>query len=100
MTSLHFAANKGYTILAENLVNRYGASIESLTIKKQTPMHMAAAAGMLETVEKLVDMEARVATKIFEEFGGALSRAFIRGREPVSIIHYTRPGTCINHPQD
>ena len=94
MTSLHFAANKGYTILAENLVNRYGASIESLTIKKQTPMHMAAAAGMLETVEKLVDMEARVATKIFEDFPGTL----LIGREPVSIHHYTVPGTCINQP--
>ena len=67
-----------------------------MTIKKQTPMHMAAAAGMLETVEKLVDMEVRVATRIFEDIGGALSKAF-RGQEPVSIIHYTRPGTCINH---
>ena len=40
----------------------------------------------------------RVATKIFEDFGGALNKAFIRGWEPVSIIHYTRPGTCINRP--
>ena len=38
----------------------------------------------------------RVATKIFEDFGGALNKAFIRVREPVSIVHYTRPGTCIN----
>ena len=43
-------------------------------------------------------IEDRVATKIFEDFGGALNIAFIRGREPVSIVHYTRPGTCINHP--
>ena len=40
----------------------------------------------------------RVAMKIFEDFGGALNKAFIRGWEPVSIIHYTRPGTCINRP--
>ena len=40
----------------------------------------------------------RVATKILEDFGGALNKASIRGREPVSIIHYTRPGTCINCP--
>ena len=40
----------------------------------------------------------RVATKIFEDFGGALNKAFIIGQEPVSIVHYTRPGTCINHP--
>ena len=36
--------------------------------------------------------------RIFEDFGGAINKAFIRGREPVSIIHYTRPGTCINRP--
>ena len=40
----------------------------------------------------------RVATKIFEDFGGALNKAFIRGQEPVSSVHYTRPGTCINRP--
>ena len=38
------------------------------------------------------------ATKIFEDFGGVLNKAFIGGQEPVSIIHYTRPGTRINHP--
>ena len=40
----------------------------------------------------------RVATKIFKDFGGALNKAFIIGWEPVSIVHYTRPGTCINRP--
>ena len=40
----------------------------------------------------------RVATKIFEGFGGALFKEFIMGREPVSIVYYTRPGICINHP--
>ena len=40
----------------------------------------------------------RVATKIFEDFGGALNKAFIIGREPESIAHYTSPGTCINRP--
>ena len=44
------------------------------------------------------EIEARVATKIFEGFGEHLSKEFIMGREPVSIIHYTRLGTCINHP--
>ena len=36
--------------------------------------------------------------KIFEDFGGALNNAFIRSWEPVSNVHYTRPGTCINRP--
>ena len=40
----------------------------------------------------------RVATKSFEGFGEALFEDFIMGWEPVSIVHYTRPGTCINHP--
>ena len=40
--------------------------------------------------------ETRVATKIFEGFGEALLNGFIIDREPASIIHYTRPGTCIN----
>ena len=35
----------------------------------------------------------RVATKIFEGFGG-----FIIGRETVSIVHYTRPGSSIKQP--
>ena len=29
----------------------------------------------------------RVATKIFEDFGGALFKEFITGQEPVSTIH-------------
>ena len=31
-----------------------------------------------------------------EVFGKALFKDFIMGREPVSIVHYTGPGTCIN----
>ena len=38
----------------------------------------------------------RVATKIFEDLGGALCKAFIIGWEPVSSVHYIKPGTCIN----
>ena len=51
-------------------------------------------------VEKIISKRARnrVATKIFEGFGEALFMEFIKGREPVSIVHYTRPRTCINHP--
>ena len=48
----------------------------------------------LTTVVRSVQV--RVATKIFKDFGGALNKAFIIGWETVSIVHYTRPGTCIN----
>ena len=40
----------------------------------------------------------RVATKNFEDFGEVLCKEYIAGRKPVSIIHYTWPGTCINRP--
>ena len=42
-------------------------------------------------------IEGRFATMIFEGFGEVLSKEFIIGWEPLSNIHYTRPGTCINH---
>ena len=45
-----------------------------------------------------IGLRERVATKILEDFGGSLCKVFIVGWEPVSTIHYTRPGTCINHP--
>ena len=46
--------------------------------------------------ETIPQVSSRVAMKIFEDFGGALCKEFIIGWEPVSIFHYTRPGTCIN----
>ena len=52
----------------------------------------------LDMALALAPAPTRVATKIFEDFGGVLNKAFIRGWEPVSIIRYTRPGTCINRP--
>ena len=49
--------------------------------------------GMLD-----MNVQDRVATKIFEGFGDALFKEFIKGWEPVSSINYTRPGTWINCP--
>ena len=34
-------------------------------------------------------IQSRVATKIFEDFGGALCKEYINHWEPVSIVHYT-----------
>ena len=53
---------------------------------------------MCQTRQGLVSILSRVATKIFEGFGEALFKLFIIGREPVSTVHYTRSGTCINRP--
>ena len=48
--------------------------------------------------EPKVLLTIRVAMKIFEDFEKALFKEFIMGWEPVSIVHYNRPGNCINHP--
>ena len=40
-----------------------------------------------------MNLKIRVATKIFEDSEAALCKAFIVGWEPVSIVHYTRPGS-------
>ena len=40
----------------------------------------------------------RVATKIFEGYGEALFKEFILGQKPVSIVHYTWPGSSIKLP--
>ncbi len=45
IVSVHFCA-VGYSELAEHLVVKYGAAVEALSIKKQTPMHLAAQNGM------------------------------------------------------
>ena len=60
LTALHYAASAGNSDLVSYLVNSHGAEIESLTIKKQTPMHLAAANGKRKTVQTLVDLEAMV----------------------------------------
>ena len=50
----------------------------------------------LETI--YVAAVAAVKESCNEDFGGALCKEFIIGREPVSIVHYTRPGSNIKQP--
>ena len=60
---------------------------------------LCCAQGSLAYTDPTLDlMPDRVAAKIFEGFGEALLNGFIIDQEPVSIVHYTRPGTCINRP--
>ena len=49
-------------------------------------------------MSSLKRVQDRVAMMIFEDFGRAIYKECIVGQEPVSIVHYTRPGTCINCP--
>ena len=50
---------QGFTELAAYLVQA-GATLDGMTIKKQTPMHLAAAAGRRETCQKLLELEASI----------------------------------------
>ena len=60
LTALHYVASKGSVELVEFLINKHGASMEALTIKKQTPLHLAAQHGQLEVCKKLIELEAMV----------------------------------------
>ena len=71
-----------------------GDNLRIVTVTANTGF-LRAAAGQVEDKERF---HIRVATKIFEGFGKALFKEFIVGREPISTVHYTRPGNCINRP--
>ena len=51
----------------------------------------------LEKIFQLLVLSS-VVTEIFEGFGGMFCKEFITGWKPVLIVHFTRPGTCINQP--
>ena len=53
---------------------------------------------MVARANTLHHHQASVTTKIFEDFGEVLYKEYIIGWEPLSIVHYTRLGTTINHP--
>ena len=36
--------------------------------------------------------------EFLKDFGGGLCKGFIEGHDPVSIVHYTRPGSSIKRP--
>ena len=60
LTALHFAAQKGHAELVEYLVKDYEADLESNTGERQTPLHLAAYHGQLETCKVLVNLDALV----------------------------------------
>ena len=57
-TALHFAAQRGHTKLVEYFVSKMGATIDSTTMKKQTPLHLAATYGRVPACQILVDLGA------------------------------------------
>ena len=57
-TALHFAAQRGHTKLVEYFVAKMGATIDSTTMKKQTPLHLAATHGRVDACQALVELGA------------------------------------------
>lgn len=59
-TSLHLAAMNGYAHLVNFLIKDHNAVVDILTLKKQTPLHLAAGAGQLEVCKLLLDLGANI----------------------------------------
>ena len=47
-TALHYAAKHGHSNLVDYYVRKIGANVDWLTMKKQTPLHLATTAGKIE----------------------------------------------------
>ncbi|ODM88846.1 Ankyrin-3 [Orchesella cincta] len=58
LTALHLAATKGFTRLCLFLIQTHGAAVDALTLKKQTPLHLAAESGQLEVCRLLMGLRA------------------------------------------
>lgn len=60
MSALHLAAMNGYVHLVKFLIKDHNAVIDILTLKKQTPLHLAAGAGQIEVCKLLLDLGADI----------------------------------------
>lgn len=59
-TALHLAAMNGFTHLVKFLIKDHNAVIDILTLRKQTPLHLAAAAGQMEVCKLLLELGANI----------------------------------------
>lgn len=59
-TALHLAAMNGFTHLVKFLIRDHNAVIDILTLRKQTPLHLAAANGQLEVCMLLLELGASI----------------------------------------
>ncbi|XP_059094121.1 ankyrin-1-like [Tigriopus californicus] len=57
-TAIHFGALKGHIDLVKVMVKKYDATVDAVTMKKQTPLHLAALSGKLEMCRLLLDLDA------------------------------------------
>uniref|UniRef100_A0A336KKD9 CSON012202 protein n=1 Tax=Culicoides sonorensis TaxID=179676 RepID=A0A336KKD9_CULSO len=59
-TALHLAAMNGFTHLVKFLIRDHNAVIDILTLRKQTPLHLAAASGQMEVCRLLLELGANI----------------------------------------
>ncbi|KAG5674417.1 hypothetical protein PVAND_004390 [Polypedilum vanderplanki] len=59
-TALHYAALNGYAHLVKSLIRDHNAVIDILTLRKQTPLHLAAGNGQLEVCKLLLELGASI----------------------------------------
>ncbi|XP_055599772.1 serine/threonine-protein phosphatase 6 regulatory ankyrin repeat subunit B isoform X4 [Uranotaenia lowii] len=59
-TALHLAAMNGYTELVKFLIRDHNAVVDILTLRKQTPLHLAAASGQMNVCKLLLELGANI----------------------------------------
>lgn len=59
-TALHLSAMNGFTHLVKFLIRDHNAVIDILTLRKQTPLHLAAASGQIEVCKLLLELGASI----------------------------------------
>lgn len=59
-TALHLAAMNGFTHLVKFLIKEHNAVIDILTLRKQTPLHLAASSGQMEVCQLLLELGANI----------------------------------------
>lgn len=59
-TALHLAAMNGFTHLVKFLIRDHNAVIDILTLRKQTPLHLAAGNGQIEVCKLLLELGANI----------------------------------------
>uniref|UniRef100_A0A0P5ALS6 No mechanoreceptor potential C n=1 Tax=Daphnia magna TaxID=35525 RepID=A0A0P5ALS6_9CRUS len=67
LTPIHLASLKGYTELVHSLVTVHHATIDALTLRKETALQLAAGAGQLDVCSLLVELGAE--TSAADELG-------------------------------
>ncbi|UYV71863.1 hypothetical protein LAZ67_9000785 [Cordylochernes scorpioides] len=63
LTPLHLAARAGHDSVVRRLTARSGVLLDSLSLKKQTPLHLAAEYGRLDVCTTLIEMKANASIR-------------------------------------